>query len=221
MSTENIGNEATETSQENTQATKTYTQEEFDKHMAGLKNSLTKKFEKQLSELGDLEELKQLRSKAEELKTTEAIKRGDFEKILKESLEKKDAEISKRDSIIREYKIDTPLTAAAAKFRAVNAEQVKSLLKSNIRLNDQGEVEVIDAGGTVRYDDSGNPLSVDSFVKEWLDLNPHFQLPTNATSASKTNIAGAGAAKIDLNQLDMRNPEHRKKYAEAKSKGLI
>lgn len=220
MSDNTLENEGTETS-ENTQATKTYTQEEFDRHMAGLKTSLSKKFEKQLADLGDLDELRQLKAKSDELKTTEAIKRGEFEKILQESLSKKDVEIQKRDSIIREYKINAPLTSAAAKFRAVNAEQVNALLKGNVRLNADGEVEVVDVNGTVRYNDSGNMLSVDDLVKEFLDSNPHFVQPTAATTATKSNIAANSSGKVDLSALDMKNPEHRKRYAEAKAKGLI
>jgi len=149
------------------------------------------------------------------------VKRGEFEKVLQESLSKKDAEIQKRDSIIKEYKIDTPLTNAAAKFRAVNAEQVKSLLKGNVRLGAEGDVEVVDHNGTVRYNDSGNILSVDDLVKEFLDSNPHFVQPTVATSSTKSSIAQSTSGKVDLTTLDMKNPEHRKRYAEAKAKGLI
>ena len=35
-------------------ATKTYTQEEFDRHMAGLKSAIAKKYEKQFADLGDI-----------------------------------------------------------------------------------------------------------------------------------------------------------------------
>ena len=220
MSNDTLVNEDTGAS-ENNQATKTYTQEEFDRHMAGLKSSMQKKFEKTLAELGDLEELKQLKQTAEQARQEQAIKRGEFERILQESLSKKDAEIQKRDSIIKEYKIDVPLTNAAAKFRAVNAEQVKSLLKNNIRLNEDGEVEVVDVKGTVRYNDKGVALNVDDLVKEFLDSNPHFVQPTAATTATKSNIAANSSGKVDINALDMRNPADRKKYAEAKAKGLI
>ena len=46
---------STESTQETTQA-KSYTQEEFDNHMAGLKASISKKYERQLGELGDINE---------------------------------------------------------------------------------------------------------------------------------------------------------------------
>ncbi len=52
MSEQIMDNQATDAAVENQEpAAKTYTQEEFDNHMAGLKASLSKRFEKQISEL--------------------------------------------------------------------------------------------------------------------------------------------------------------------------
>jgi len=211
---------STQTSQE-TKAVKTYTQEEFDSHLAGLKHSLTKKFEKQFAELGDIEELKALKTQAEQRRTEEAMKKGEFESILKDLAAKKDAEISRRDAIIREYKVDTPLVNAAAKFRSVNPDQVKALLKSNVRLNNEGDVEVLDSNGQVRYNDQGNAYQVEDFVKEWLDTNPHFVQPTPSTTNTKSNISGNTSNKTDISKLDMSKPEHRKIYQEfRKSSGI-
>jgi len=47
--------------------------------MAGLKSSITKKFEKQFAELGDIEELKQLKTDHEKRRQEEQLKRGEFE----------------------------------------------------------------------------------------------------------------------------------------------
>ena len=113
-------------------ATKTYTQEEFDRHMAGLKASITKKFEKQFGDLGDIEELRALKVDAEKRQTEQQIKRGEFEKTLQELAAKKDAEIQKRDSVIKEYKVNTPLLNAAAQHRAVAPDQVKALLAGQV-----------------------------------------------------------------------------------------
>lgn len=203
------------------QATKTYTQEEFDRHMAGLKSSLAKKYEKQYADLGDPEELRQLKTEAEKRQTEQQIKRGEFEKTLQELAAKKDAEIQRRDSIIKEYKVNTPLLSAAAQYKAVNAEQVKALLASNVRLNGDGEVEVVDDSGAVRYNDAGEPLGVDSLVKEWLDKNPHFVQSTPSTTNAKSSISNSGQGKMDITKLDMKDPEHRKLYAEyRKANGL-
>jgi hypothetical protein len=213
--------EVTDTSTESqAQATKTYTQEEFDRHMAGLKASISKKYEKTLAELGDIEELRALKQQSEAKKLEDAKKRGEFEKVLQELAAKKDAEIQKRDSVIKEYKVNTPLLAAAANYRAVNAEQVKALLSNNVRLNADGEVEVIDVKGAIRYTDSGEPFTVDALVKEFLEQNPHFVMPTPSTTNTKSSH-NAKVESVDFSKLDMKNPEHRKLYAEAKAKAKI
>ena len=203
------------------QATKTYTQEEFDRHMAGLKSSLQKKYEKTFAELGDIEELRALKTQAEAKKLEEAKKRGEFEKVLQELAAKKDAEISKRDSVIKEYKVNMPLLSAAAKYNAVNAEQVKALLSGNVRLNADGEVEVVDATGSVRYNDAGEALAVDDLVREFLDSNPHFRTASPATTNTKSSSSAGTSSGLDLSKLDMRNPEHRKIYAEARKAGKL
>lgn len=210
---QNSENQATET--------KTYSQKEVDDMMARMKSSLQKKLLKPYEDLGDPDELRALREEAAKKQQQEQLKRGEFEKTLQEIVSKKDLEIQKRDSVIKEYKVNTPLLAAAAQYRAVNAEQVKALLSNNVRLNADGEVEVVDSKGAVRYSDSGEPLGVDALVKEFLDANPHFVMPTPATTNTKsahTNLVSPG---LDISKLDMKNPEHRKAYAEAQVKSKM
>jgi hypothetical protein len=202
-------------------ATKTYTQEEVNNMMARMKGSLEKKLLKPYEDLGDPEELRSLRTEAEKRAQEQQIKRGEFEKTLQEMAAKKDAEIQKRDSVIKEYKINTPLLSAAAQFRAVNAEQVKALLSQNVRLNQEGEVEVVDTKGSVRYNDAGEPLGVNDLVREFLDSNPHFVQSTPATTNTKSSVNAPVAGQLDISKLDMKNPEHRKIYSEAKAKGRI
>lgn len=203
------------------QAAKTYTQEEVDNMMARMKGSLQKKLLKPYEDLGDPDELRQLREEAQKRQTEQQIKRGEFEKTLSELAAKKDAEISKRDSIIKEYKVNSPLLSAAAKYRAVNAEQVKQLLASNVRLNGEGEVEVVGQDGSVRYSDSGAPLAVEDLVREFLDSNPHFVSAAPSTTNTKSNVSNGSPGKLDITKLDMKNPEHRKIYAEyRKSAGI-
>jgi len=203
------------------QATKTYTQEEVDNMMARMKGSLQKKLLKPYEDLGDPEELRALREEAAKKAQAEQIKRGEFEKTLQELAAKKDAEIQKRDSIIKEYKVNTPILSAAAKYNAVNAEQVKALLSQNVRLNQDGEVEVVDSKGSVRYDDKGVPLDVENLVKEFLDQNSHFKLAAPSTTNTKSNISAGESKKIDITKLDMKNPEHRKVYAEYRKQNGI
>lgn len=204
------------------EATKTYSQKEVDDMMARMKGSLKSKLLKPYEDLGDPDDLRQLKLEAEQRRQEQQVKRGEFEKTLQELAAKKDAEISKRDAVIKEYKVNTPLLSAAAKYNAVNAEQVKSLLNQNIRLGESGDVEVVDSKGSVRYNDKGEPIGVEDLVKEFLDTNPHFKLANPATTLSRSNVVDKGQGKkMDLSKLDMRLPEHRVAYKEyRKAQGL-
>ena len=217
-----MATDAAATTESQEQASKTYSQEEFDRHMSGLKKSLVSKYERQYSEIGDPEELRQLKTEAEQRKQEEQIKRGEFEKTLQELAAKKDDEIRKRDQVITEYKVNSPLLDAAARYRAVAPEQVKALLNGKVRLGETGEVEVLGADGSVRYDDSGKGITVDNLVKEFLDTNPHFVTPGASTTNTRSQVKTQGStADFDLASLDLTNSAHRAKYKEAKSKGLI
>jgi hypothetical protein len=209
-------NQATSTGTE-----KFYSQQEVNDMMAGLKSSVTKKALKPYEDLGDPAELRQLRTEADSRQQEQQLKRGEFEKTLQEMASKKDSEILKRDIIIKEYKVNTPLVSAAAKYRAVNADQVKALLSNNVRLNNDGEVEVTDNKGSVRYNDAGQPLLVDDLVREFLDSNPHFVAATPATAHSKSNVTNNSIAEVDVSKLDMRLKEHRQIYANLKNKSKV
>ena len=223
MSDTNIGTQnatdAADTSEN--QASKTYSQQEVDDMMARMKGSLQKKLLKPYEDLGDPEELRQLRTEAEKRNQEQQIKRGEFEKTLQELAGKKDAEIQKRDSIIREYKIHTPIVSAAAKYRAVNADQVKALVANNVRLNADGEVEVVDNKGSVRYNDKGESLGVEDLVREFLDSNPHFVSSTPSTTHTRSNVNNNTQGSVDVSKLDMRLADHRKIYANLRSQNKI
>ena len=219
LATNDATDAALQDSESQAQVAKTYTQEEVDNMMARMRGSLEKKLLKPYADLGDPEELRQLREEAQKRQQEQQIKRGEFEKTLQELAAKKDAEIQRRDAIIKDYKVNMPLVSAAAKYNAVNAEQVKALLAAQVRLNDDGEVEVVDSNGAVRYNDAGAALGVDDLVQEFLLSNPHFRAASPATTNTKSNVSsGAAAGDIDFSKLDMKNPQHRKLYAEAMAK---
>jgi len=213
--------DATDTSENQAAAAKTFTQDEVNAILARTKNQIEKKFASKYEDLGDPEELRQLKLEAEKRAQEQQIKRGEFERTLQEKAAKWEAEIAKRDSIIKEYKVNTPVLSAAAKYRAVNPDQVKALLQPSLRLNMEGEVEIVDAKGSVRYTDSGAPLAVEDLVKEFLDSNPHFVSAAPATTNSQSNMGMHTHKTLDITKLDFKNPDHRKAYAEyRKANGL-
>ena len=215
---------ATDNNLEENQATttKTYSQTEVDNMMARMRGSLQKKLLKPYEDLGDPEELRNLKVEAQQRAEEQAIKRGEFEKTLQEKMAVKDAEITKRDLVIREYKVNSPLLNAAAQHGSVNPEQVRTLLNRSVVLSDEGETQVLNTDGSVRYTDSGTPFAVEELVKEFLDANPHFKSAKPATTNSKSSFSAPDSStKLDISKLDMSNPQHRKVYAEhRKSSGL-
>jgi len=204
--------DATGETENQAQATKTYSQQEVDNMMARMRGSLEKKLLKHYEDLGDVEELRSIKTEWEKKQQEQQIKKGEFDTLIRDLAAKKDAEIQKRDSVIKEYKVNTPLLSAAAQYRAVNAEQVKALLTPQVRLNPEGEVEVVDNKGLVRYNDSGEPLGVQDLVREFLDSNPHFVSANPATTNTKSSVANSGQGKLDITKLDMKNPAHRDLY---------
>ena len=222
MTEQNIGNnEGTEPSNETQATEKTFTQAEVNAILAKTKSQLEKKYSSKYEELGDPEQLKQIVTEHQKIQQEQQLKRGEFDRVIQELAAKKDAEIQKRDRVIESFKVETPIVDAAARYRAVNPDQVKALIRNQVRLSPEGEVEVLDEKGVVRYDDSGKPVSVDSFVQSWLQSNPHFVSAAPATTNTKSNVTANTTKKLDLKSLDMKNPEHRKIYAEyRKSAGL-
>ena len=207
--------DGTEQSLNDNQAAKTYTQKEVDDMMAKTKTAVMKKISSKYEDLGDPDELRDIVAQHRKNREDYQLKRGEFEKVLQEKLSVKDAEIQKRDRIIESYRVETPILDAAARHRSVNPDQVKALVRGFVRLNQDGEVEVTDNRGQVRYNDAGKPLSVEDLVQEFLQSNPHFVQPTPSTSATKSSV-GYKADNLDITKLDMSNPEHRKLYAESR-----
>jgi hypothetical protein len=194
-----------------------YTQAEFDSAMAKMRTAVERRAVKPYQDLGSPEELRALKATFEnQTQPQAAAKPNDFDQVLKEIVSKKDAEIARRDQMIAQYRVDAPLTDAAARYRSVNPEQVKALLREKVRVNTEGEVEVLDEHGRVRYSDNGDLLNVDQLVKTFLDTNPHFVQATPATTNSRTSMGLQAATQIDVSQLDMKNPAHRKLYADHK-----
>ncbi len=139
----------TETAAVETQ-TKTFTQEELDRIVADRIAREQRKFDKKVGGI-NLDEARELLAKREEAEIEQQKQRGEFDTILKQTVEKKDAEINSYKSRLQETLIDGALSASASRNNAVDTAQVTALLKGNTRLNEDGAVEIVDSNGTPRY----------------------------------------------------------------------
>ena len=225
--TDNTQVEATEAAVENTETqaqeeviSPTFSQDQLDKIIEDRLAKQRRALEKRYAGV-DPDHYKEMIS-VEESKKLEAKKaRGQFEEVLKETVSKKDEAINQLRSELHSVKVDGAVLSAANKSGAINAAQVVQLLHSQIRLGDDGNAEVLDTNGQPRYTESGNPMDVDTLVGEFLSSNPHFKAATPGGHSSQSNLAPNLDVKLNLADLDMNNPDHRKIYGEAKRLGKL
>jgi hypothetical protein len=191
MSDEIMETEAeTETVAVETQEVKTFTQDELDRIVADRVAREQRKFDKKLSGV-DLDEAKELLAQREAAELERQKERGEFDAILKKTVEKKDMEIQSYKTKLQQTLVDGAILGAASNNNAVNPNQVSQLLKSNTRLSDDGNVEVLDDNGTPRYNDSGELLSVNEMVAEFLTANPHMVKASQGGTGSMGNAGGS------------------------------
>lgn len=152
----------------------------------------------------------------EQFELDEKKKRGEFDEIMKQQAEKSNAEINNLKNELQKIKINDSLLSSASKHKANVPDQVVQLLKANVQLNDNGAVEILENNNQPRYNKKGELMTVDEYVEEFLTQNPHFQSATPSGSGSQGNVARVSAKAFNIGDLDMTNPEDRKRYAEYK-----
>jgi hypothetical protein len=206
-------NEQEESTQETKQESKGYSQEEIENIV---KTRLARERAKIYKELGteNLDEVKSLMQEKERLALEDKKKRGEFEDILKDQASKYQQEIQKLQGDLKNIKVNDALLSSASKNKAINPQQVVELLKGKVQLNEEGQVEVLAENGSPRYNKDGNLYSVEEYVSEFLTQNPHFQLATPSGSGSRGNVGKVDAQPFNLADLDLNNPEDRKRYQE-------
>ena len=166
-------------------------------------------------DVDDLETAINAVKQSREAEEKEKIKKGEFEQILKEKSEEYGKKISGLESELKDIKINRALLQSASKNRAINPDQVVSLLQTNMRLNDTGNVEILDKNGITRYNNKGELLTTDELVSEFLTQNPHFVTASPSGSGSVSNVDRTELNKpFNLSDLNMNDPADKKRYAE-------
>ena len=191
---------------------KTFTQAQLNSILESRVMAERRKYEKKIQEE---ENQKAELVKQEQLK--EAKTKQDLEKIMQERLSEKETEIQKIKNEMVAEKIDKQILAVASTNKAVVPEQIVSLLKSELQLADDGRVEVLDNNRNIRYNEKGQPLTVEDRVKEFLDTNPHFRQGSLSGSGSQSSIGGNSLKPRSIGDLDLNNPADRKVYKEMRN----
>ena len=188
---------------------KTFTQEQIDNIIKTRLEAEKSKYEKKLQE-----EESQKAELLKEQQLKEAKSKADIEKIMQERLSEKDSELNRYKMQIKKEKVDNSILSVANREKSINAQQVVSLLKDEVKYTDDGRIEIVDNNSNVRYNTKGELLTIDDRVKEFLDANPHFRQGSLSGSGSQSSVEGKTVKPFNIQDLDMSKQEDRNKYAE-------
>ena len=177
-----------------------------------IKSRLEAEQKKHQRTLEDAKKAEQEALKEKEVK--EAKSKAELEKLMQQRISERDTEILKYKNALKAEKVDNSLLSVASQNQAISPSQVVSLLKDEVKLNDDNRVEILDNNKNIRYNEKGNVLTIEERVKEFLDANPHFRQGSKAGSGSQSSIEGKTVKPFNIQDLDMGKPEDRKRYAE-------
>lgn len=205
-------------SQVNTSQEKMFSQDEVNKIISARLAKVESKYAE--VDLDEYRSFKQSKAKQEE---DALLKRQEFDKVLNQTKDHYTSQLARLKGELETIKVDGAIMNAASAMKVVAPDHVAKLLKSSVRLSEDGAVEVLDEKGQVRYNpETAAPLGVADLVQEFVSKNPFYQAPGPAGTGSRSNLSAEQAKKVNVASLDMKNPEHRKIYAEyRKSAGLI
>ena len=187
----------------------TFNQEQLDRIVKQRLEAEKRKHEKQLEEVKKQEE-----NALKEKEIKEAKSKSELEKLMQQRISEKDTEILKYKTEIKKERIDNSVLSVASKMNAINPQQVVDLLKTDIKLNDDNRIEILDNNSNIRYNEKGELLTIEQRVKEFLDANPHFSQGSKSGSGSQSSIEGKTVKPFKISDLDMSKAEDRAKYAE-------
>ena len=188
---------------------KTFNQEALDRIVHYRIQEERRKYDKILAEQKQKDE-----EALKEKEIKEAKSKQDLEKVMQQRLAEKEEEIKKYRSQIKTDRVDNSILSIASNNKAINPQQVVSLIKNEVRLSDDNRIEVLDANSNIRYNDKGELLTIEQRVKEFLDANPHFRQGSLSGTGSQSSVGGKTVKPFNIQDLDMSKPEDRAKYAE-------
>lgn len=191
-----------------TKATDSTSQEEINRIVQQRLERERKKFDEKIESLGfkSFDEIADLKRQQKEREEKELEDQQKYKELLEKTRSEKDAELAKlreqlqkTQSTYRQTTAERQILEAAAAAEAVAPAQVASLLRGNVQVDDEGKSFVVGPGGERMTDGKGNELSVEAYVKTFIEENPHFQRAASGRGAggSPPGKGGAGPGGFD------------------------
>ena len=199
------------------QAEKAFSQEDVDRIIQNRLKQVEKKYEGV-----DMTEYQNLKAQQAETEKANMIKREQFEELLQKQKSEYDTKLKGLQGELHKTKVDGALLEAASRHKAVNPTHITNLMKNQVKLGDNGAVEVLDDAGNVRYNtETAEPVSVDEAVKEFITANSYLRSAGPSGAGTGANKGKSASGEVKIESLDMKKPEDRKIYAEYRKKAGI
>jgi hypothetical protein len=104
---------------------------------------------------------------------------------------------------LKEEKKRLALLKAVSRYNVVDGEEIVKLLEDRVRMDDEGNIVVVNSSGSARINDAGYPVGMDEFLSNWLSERPHHLRSTSAPGAGST---GAGFGHSTVGRPSLADP---------------
>jgi dsDNA-specific endonuclease/ATPase MutS2 len=169
--------------------------------------------------------IKTLEQQNEELEATQDEKakeqveelKGQYQTRIEELEKEKETKINELSEQLHKTKVEDTLlrelSKAGPKGPTKNgADVLPRILRDQVKLNDDGDVVVVNENGNVRVGKGGKDMTVSELMGETVEKYPEFFQPEGATgSGSQGNTNTGGKTKISRSEWNDMTPEERYK----------
>lgn len=147
-------------------------------------------------------EIASLTAQITELKAANEKSKGGTQNADLTALTEGLASVTKQLAQAQEKASRASLTAIASELNAVSGGQVATLISPFIKY-DGDKTSILNANGEVKFNGEGKEMTIQEFVKEFLNENPHFVKASKNSGAGSVSAKGKGgvANVVDLRKM--------------------
>lgn len=186
-----------------TPTTSTFTQADIDRIISERVAAAVKPFDGI-----DPKEFKKLQDAESERQRKALEAKGSYEKIISDQKAESEKQIAALRDQLNGERIKSAIEGEAVRQNAISPTQVRELLKSSVRVNDSGAVEVLDADGKPAFK-AGVAVTVSTLVEGFLKENAHFVSANPPGGGSKGPGYGGGNATMTRAAFQSLSPAQR------------
>lgn len=123
---------------------------------------------------------------------------------------------------LNEEKKRSAILSAVSKHNVVDADAASRLIWNDIRVDDNGTLTVQGDSGQPRISKSGQPMTVDEFIGEWLSGKPYLLRSAGSQGAGShgAGFNGQGGVKYDLNDPSVWRNMPKEEFDRLKKEGI-